>query len=60
MTNEIVILDYCTGQVYFYTLPWLTDDSTKIEDYIDSLGFRLSEIEWMGYGHHIEINDYRK
>ena len=60
MTNEIVILDYCTGKVYLYTLPWLTDDSTKIEDYIDSLGFRLSEIEWMGCGHHIEINDYRK
>lgn len=60
MINEIVILDYCTGEVYFYTLPWLTDDSSKIEDYIDSLGFHLSEVEWMGCGQHIKINDYRK
>lgn len=57
--EELVILDYNTCEVWLYTLPRFGMIESEIEDYIDSLGFRLSDISWMASGHSIKLNDER-
>lgn len=56
--EEIIILDYCDGSVWIYKLPWLNMDDTAIDDWLDSMGFNLDDIEWM-ISPNITINDER-
>lgn len=57
--EEIVVLDYSDGSVWIYELPRLYMDNTAIEDWLDSMGFNLDDIEWM-VNPNITINDERK
>gem|GEM_PF-4614856 len=52
-------MNYCVGEVWIYDLPKLQMTSVEIEDWLDSMGHRESEIEWM-VAPHIEINDERR
>lgn len=54
--EEVIVLDYVTGEVWIYTLPKLQME--EVEDWLDSMGHRLSDCEWM-IGQHININDER-
>ena len=54
--EEIIVLDYCDGSVWIYKLPWLNMDD--IDDWLDSMGFNLDDIEWM-INPNITINDER-
>ena len=56
--EEIVVLDYGDGSVWIYELSRLHMDDTAIEDWLDSMGFNLDEIEWM-VNPNITINDER-
>lgn len=56
--EEIVVLDYCDGSVWIYRLPRLQMTNEEVEDWLDSMGYRLSDCEWM-IGTHIYINDER-
>ena len=56
--EEIIVLDYCDGSVWIYKLPWLHMDDAAIDDWLDSMGFNLDDIEWM-VNKNITINDER-
>ena len=56
--EEIIVLDYCDGSVWIYKLPWLNMDDTAIDDWLDSMGFNLDDIEWM-VNKNITVNDER-
>lgn len=56
--DDIIILDYYTGEVYIYTLPRLHMNNSEIEDWLDSMVFDLSNIEWM-VTRHLNIHDER-
>lgn len=56
--EEIVVLDYGDGSVWIYELPRLHMDDAAIDDWLDSMGFNLDEIEWM-VNPNITINDER-
>lgn len=56
--DDIIVLDYCDGSVWIYKLPWLNMDDTAIDDWLDSMGFNLDDIEWM-ISPNITINDER-
>lgn len=56
--EEIIVLDYYDGSVWIYKLPWLNMDDTAIDDWLDSMGFNLDDIEWM-VNPNITINDER-
>lgn len=57
--EQVVVMNYCVGEVWIYNLPKLQMTSVEIEDWLDSMGHRESEIEWM-VAPHIEINDERR
>ena len=57
--DDIIVLDYFNGKVYIYTLPRLHMYDSEIEDWLDSMSFDLSNINWM-VNKNITINDERK
>lgn len=56
--EEIIVIDYYDGSVWIYKLPWLNMDDTAIDDWLDSMGFNLDEIDYM-INPNITINDER-
>lgn len=58
--NQIAILDYSISGVFLWDLPKSNMSVSEITDYIESLGFRLSDISWMSADQNIEIYDERK
>lgn len=56
--EEIIVLDYCDGSVWIYKLPWLNMGDTAIDDWLDSMGFNLDEVDYM-VNPNITINDER-
>ena len=56
--DDIIILDYSNSEVYIYTLPRLNMYDDEIENWLDSMDFDLSNIEWM-VSQHINIHDER-
>ena len=57
--DDIIILDYSNSEVYIYTLPRLQMYDSEREDWLDSMSFDLSNINWM-VNKNITINDERK
>ena len=57
--DDTIILDYSNSEVYIYTLPRLQMYDSEIEDWLDSMSFDLSNINWM-VSKNIVINDERK
>lgn len=57
--DDIIVLDYSNGKVYIYTLSRLQIYDSEIEDWLDSMSFDLSNINWM-VNKNITINDERK
>ena len=57
--DDIIVLDYSNGKVYIYILPRLYMYDSEIEDWLDSMSFDLSNINWM-VNKNITINDERK
>jgi hypothetical protein len=57
--DDIIVLDYSNSEVYIYTLPRLQMYDSEIEDWLDSMSFDLSNINWM-VNKNITINDERK
>lgn len=57
--DDIIVLDYSNGKVYIYSLPRLQMYDSEIEDWLDSMSFDLSNINWM-VNKNITINDERK
>lgn len=58
--SQVCILDYSISGVFLWDLPKDDMTSSEIENYIDSLGFRLSDISWMAADENIELYDERK
>ena len=56
--EEIIVLDYCDGSVWVYNLPQVSMTDTDIEDWLESMGFNLDEIDYM-INPNITINDER-
>lgn len=56
--EEVILLDYATGEVWVYKLPNLQMTNEEIEDWLDSMGHYLPDCEWMA-GKHIYIRDDR-
>ena len=57
--EEIIVLDYCDGSVWIYKLPGcLNMNDTAIDDWLDSMGFNLDEVDYM-INPNITINDER-
>ena len=57
--DDIIVLDYSNGKVYIYILPRLQMYDSEIEDWLGSMSFDLSNINWM-VNKNITINDERK
>lgn len=57
--EQVIVLDYCSGEVWIYNLPRLQMINEEIVDWLDSMGFKESEIEWM-VAKQITINDERR
>ena len=57
--DDIIMLDYSNGKVYIYTLSRLQMQDSEIENWLDSMSFDLSNINWM-VNKNITINDKRK
>lgn len=56
--DEIAVMDYCSGELFIYTLPRPTMTSDQIEDWLDSLGFRVNDCYYM-VSPNITVNDER-
>lgn len=56
--EEIIVIDYYDGSVWIYKIPWLNMDDTAIDDWLDSMGFNLDEVDYM-INPNITINDER-
>ena len=52
------MIDYYDGSVQIYKLPWLNMDDTAIDDWLDSMGFNLDEVDYM-INPNITVNDER-
>ena len=57
--QEIAVFNYCDGSVWIYNLPQVSITDTDIEDWLESMGFNLDEIDYM-INPNITINDERK
>lgn len=57
--EEIVVLDYGDGSVWIYKLPYPNMSDTAIDDWLESMGFNLDEIDYM-INPNITINDERE
>lgn len=56
--EEIIVINYYDGSVWIYKLPRPNMNDIAIEDWLDSMGFNLDEIEWT-VNPNITINDER-
>ena len=56
--EEIIVLGYCDGSVWIYKLPYPNMRDTAIDDWLESMGFNLDEIDYM-INPNITINDER-
>lgn len=56
--NDIAIMNFYSGEIYIYTLPPNCKNDFEIEDWIDSMGFTISECTWI-INPNITINDER-
>ena len=54
MMNDVVVLDYSTGDVYFYKV----NSDTNIEDFINTAGHNPNDCYYI-VGQFINIIDYR-
>ena len=57
--QEIAVFNYCDGSVWVYNLTQVSMADTDIEDWLESMGFNLDEIDYM-VNPNITINDERK
>ena len=57
--EEIIVIKYYDGSVWIYTLPYPNRSHTAIDDWLESMGFNLDEIDYM-VNPNITINDERK
>ena len=57
--EEIVVSDYGDGSVWIYKLPYPNMNNATIDDWLESMGFNLDEIDYM-VNPNITINDERK
>ena len=56
--EEIIVLDYCDSSVWIYKLPYPNMNDAAIDDWLESMGFNLDEIDYM-INPNITINDER-
>ena len=56
--EEIIVLDSCDGSVWIYKLPYLNMSDAAIDDWLESMGFNLDDIDYM-VNPNITINDER-
>ena len=56
--QEIAVFNYYDGSVWVYNLPQVSMTDTDIEDWLESMGFNLDEIDYM-INPNITINDER-
>lgn len=54
--NNIIVLNFVNGEVWVYDIP----DKVNPTDFIESKGFRESDVSWMITDHPIIINDERE
>lgn len=57
--QEIAVFNYYDGSVWIYKLPYPNMRDTAIDDWLESMGFNLDEIDYM-VNPNITINDERK
>lgn len=57
--EEIIVINYYDGSVWIYKLPYPNMGDTAIDDWLESMGFNLDEIDYM-VNPNITINDERK
>ncbi len=57
--EEIVVSDYGDGSVWIYKLPYPNMNNAAIDNWLESMGFNLDEIDYM-INPNITINDERK
>ena len=56
--DDIIVLDYCDSSVWIYKLPYPNMNNSAIDDWLESMGFNLDEIDYM-VNPNITINDER-
>lgn len=56
--EEIIVINYYDGSVWIYKLPYLNMNNAAIDDWLESMGFNLDEIDYM-VNPNITINDER-
>ena len=57
--EEIIVINYYDGSVWIYKLPYPNINNSAIDDWLESMGFNLDEIDYM-INPNITINDERK
>lgn len=57
--EEIIVINYYGGSVWIYKLPCPNMNDTAIDDWLESMGFNLDEVDYMVHPN-ITINDERK
>ena len=57
--QEIAVFNYYDGSVWIYKLLYPNMGDTAIDDWLESMGFKLDEIDYM-VNPNITINDERK
>ena len=56
--EEIIVINYYDGSVWIYKLPYPNMNNADIDDWLESMGFNLDEIDYM-VNPNITINDER-
>ena len=56
--EEIIVINYYAGSVWIYKLPYPNMNNAAIDDWLESMGFNLHEIDYM-INPNITINDER-
>lgn len=56
--EEIIVINYYDGSVWIYKLSYPNMNNAAIDDWLESMGFNLDEIDYM-VNPNITINDER-
>lgn len=56
--TDVAVMDYCSGEVFIYTLPRPSMRPDEIDDWLDSMGFSLDDCYYM-CNPNIIVNDER-
>lgn len=56
--EEIIVINYYDGSVWIYKLPYPNMNDATIDNWLESVGFNLDEIDYM-VNPNIIINDER-